>query len=456
MINPQAAENAVSARDSPQASQPTSARTSTTVGAIVILLLYQGYTLSIVGIASPWIAKTFALDEARLAKLFAWMAISAFGSLMLARLADRVGRRLVILGSLVLAPLFCAGAALAPTVGAFAACEIFVSALLGGSVSSAIVLLAEELPVNQRARGQAFAALASAVGGVLGYMIIPILLAWNYSWRWLLAPSVTGLLLVVPVAWMLPTQSKWASAASSGTAKHSHVYDIFHPIYRRRAIALLSCAAIDTIAGTAVNGWLYFEAVSILGLSPASASTLVVTGMVVGMIGFPLGAWASERFGRVPTVAWVGGAAWLGAFAFYLGPPGFVRWPLIWLAVAYCWFKVASDVMTVGANSAATELFPAALRTTMIGWQSITAAAFSMLAQVLIAALIGPLGGLARVIRIMALLGIPSAIIFGLFIDETRGLTLEQAALESQWDEVRRDRPAAETHSPRVADQAVR
>src|ERR1700719_2836756 len=172
MINPQTAENAVSARDSPQASQPTSARTSTTVGAIVILLLYQGYTLSIVGIASPWIAKTFALDEARLAKLFAWMAISAFGSLMLARLADRVGRRLVILGALILAPIFSAGAALAPTAQAFAACVIMVSALLGGSVSSAIVLLAEELPVKKRARGQAAAALASAIGGVLGYLII--------------------------------------------------------------------------------------------------------------------------------------------------------------------------------------------------------------------------------------------------------------------------------------------
>ncbi len=48
-----------------------------------------------------------------------------------------------------------------------------VSALLGGSVSSAIVLLAEELPVKQRARGQAAAALASAIGGVLGYLIIP-------------------------------------------------------------------------------------------------------------------------------------------------------------------------------------------------------------------------------------------------------------------------------------------
>jgi MFS family permease len=420
---------------------PKTSRPTSTVAAIVILLLYQGYTLSIVGIASPWIAKTFALDETKLARLFAWMAISAFGSLLLARLADRVGRRLVILGALILAPVFTACAAWAPTANTFAAYEILVSALLGGSVSSAIVLLAEELPVKQRARGQAAAALASAIGGVLGYLIIPVLLAWNYSWRWLLAPSVAGILLAPLVAAMLPVQSKWSSAASSGTARRSHFYDVFHPIYRRRSITLLTCAALDTIAGTAVNGWLYFQAVSILGLSPVAASTLVVTGMGVGMIGFPLGAWTSERFGRVPTVAYVGGVAWLGAFAFYLGPPAFVQWPFMWLVVVYCWFKVATDVMTVGANSAATELFPAALRTTMIGWQGITAAAFSMLAQVLIAALIGPLGGLARVIRYFALLGIPSAIIFGLFIDETRGLTLEQAALEEQWDKVRHNPP---------------
>lgn len=228
----------------------------------------------------------------------------------------------MILGALVLAPLFSAGAALAPTATAFAACEIAVSALLGGSVSSAIVLLAEELPVKQRARGQAVAALASAIGGVIGYLIIPGLLAWNYSWRWLLAPSAAGVLLVVPIAIMLPAQSRWSNAAAAGTAKRSHFYDIFHPIYRRRSITLLICAALDTVAGTAVNGWLYYQAVSILGLSPASASTLVVTGMGVGMIGFPIGAWTSERFGRVPTVVYMGGAAWLGAFAFYFGPTG--------------------------------------------------------------------------------------------------------------------------------------
>jgi MFS family permease len=409
----------------------------TIITAIVILLIYQGYSLSIVGVASPWIAKSFGLDEAKLAELFAWMSLSAFGALILARLADRVGRRLIILSSLVLAPLCAGGAALARRPMSFALFEILISALLGGSVSSAIVLLAEELPVEQRARGQAFAASASAAGGVLGYIVIPFLLQWEYSWRWLLAPCVAGIVLAVPLARMLPVDSRWARMASTKSVSGSRFYDIFHPLYLRRTITLMVCAALDTVAGSAVNGWLYFDAVSIIGLSPQKASSVIVAGMVFGMMGFPAGAWSSNRFGRVPTVMYVGGAAWLGALAFYWGPPSGISWPLTWLLAAYCWFKIASGVMTVGANSAATELFPAALRTTMIGWQGITAAAFSMLAQVMIAALIGPLGGLTKVIRYLALLGIPSAAIFGMFIDETRGLPLEVAAKEEAWASAR-------------------
>ena len=163
------------------------------LGAIILLLVYQGYTLSVSGIASPWIAKSFHLSQPALARLFAWMSISAFGSMLLARLADRVGRRLIILSSLVLAPVFALGAALAPWAWLFALFQVLISALLGGSVSSATVMLAEELPMEQRARGQACGAAASAVGGVLGYIVIPFLLKWGYEWEWLFAPSVAGM-----------------------------------------------------------------------------------------------------------------------------------------------------------------------------------------------------------------------------------------------------------------------
>jgi MFS family permease len=421
-----------------------SSRHRVIIGAIVILLVYQGYSLSIAGVAAPWIAKSFALDEAALARLFAWISVSAIGALILARMADRVGRRRIILFSLLSTPLCACGAALAPNAALFAIFEIAISALLAGSVSSGIVLLAEELPANQRARGQAFAAFASAAGGALTYMLIPFLLDAGYSWRWLLAPSAAGIVMVIPVARMLPIESRWAQVASSRVVQESHFYDILHPLYRRRASVLLACAALDTMAGTAVNGWLYFDSVSIIGLSPQRASTLVVVGMVIGMLGFPLGAWSSEHFGRLPTVMYVGGAAWLGALAFYWGPPISLTWPFIFLLATYSWFKIASGVMTVGANSAATELFPASLRATMIGYQGITAAIFSMFAQVLIAALVGPLGGLTSVIRYFALLGLPSAALFGLFIDETRGIPLDVAAKEQEWAIARGELPRHE------------
>ena len=406
-----------------------------TISAIVILLIYQGYTLSIPGIASPWISKTFDLSQAQLAKLFAWMSLSAFGSLALARWADRVGRRRIILLGLVLSPVLSLASGIAPGAVSFAVYQILISALLGGSVTSAVALLAEELPVKQRARGQAAAATASAIGGVLGYFVIPVLLRHGESWRWLFAPSVAGILLLWPVTRMLP-EKEWAEQRSKGTITKSRIYDVFNPIYRKRALALISNAALATVAGTAVNGWLYYEAVSIIGLSPEKASTLVVTGMLVGMLGFPIGAWTSERFGRVPTVAYFGGMAWLGAIAFYWWPNVSFAWPMVWLTSIYCWFKVGSGIMTVGANASATELFPAALRSTMMGWQMIVGAVFSMLAQAMIAALIKPMGGLTNVIGYLALLGLPSALIFGLFIDETRGLPLKVAAKEDEWEKV--------------------
>ena len=274
----------------------------------------------------------FCLDQARLAQLFAWMSVSAFGALILARLADRVGRRRIEFW-----PASCSVHCARPgrrwlLPAAVRGVRNHDFGIAGGSVS-AIVLLAEELPVEQRARGQAFAAFASAVGGVLGYVVIPFLLQWGYSWRWLLAPCVAGILLAAPVARMLPADSRWARAAASGSTAKGRFYDIFHPLYRRRALTLLACAALDTVAGTAVNGWLYFEVVSIIGLSPEKASTLVVSGMAVGMLGFPLGAWSSEHFGRVPTVMYVGGAAWLGAMAFYWGPPPALDWPFLWLLI---------------------------------------------------------------------------------------------------------------------------
>ena len=269
---------------------------ATIIAAIVILLVYQGYSLSIIGVASPWIAKSFALDQARLAELFAWMSLSAFGTLILARLADRVGRRRIILASLVLAPLCAGGAAVgAPILGHLHFRDFDFRVAWGFSF------------VGDRSAGRGTPGRTARSGaGVRSQRECH----WGRARLYRDSLPAPGRILVAMAAGALhrrnrpgaPAEPHAAGRLGMGAAwfedsvSGSHFYDVFHPLYRRRAITLLVCAALDTVAGSAVNGWLYFDAVSIIGLSPQKASSLIVVGMVVGMLGFPAGAWTFRSF----------------------------------------------------------------------------------------------------------------------------------------------------------------
>jgi putative MFS transporter len=156
----------------------------------------------------------------------------------------------------------------------------------------------------------------------------------------------------------------------------------------------------------------------------------------LGMVGFPIGAWSSERFGRIRTVVVSGVMVAVGALLFYWGPPGRFAHPALWLCVAFSILNTLSNVVTVASNSAATELFPTALRGTMFGWFALLGAAGSLAAESTISILARRLGGLSIVVGWLAMLAAPSALLFGT-LSETQGLSLEAAANEDAFREVR-------------------
>src|SRR5277367_6769398 len=67
------------------------------VTSIATVFCFQGFTMSINGIGSPWIAKSFHLGESGIASLFAWIWFLAIGALGLSRMIDRLGRRRMLL-----------------------------------------------------------------------------------------------------------------------------------------------------------------------------------------------------------------------------------------------------------------------------------------------------------------------------------------------------------------------
>jgi predicted MFS family arabinose efflux permease len=229
---------------------------------------------------------------------------------------------------------------------------------------------------------------------------------------------------------MIPESRRWEHVAATGVAAQSRFYDVFRPAYRGRALPLLIATLIGEVSGAAVPTWIYYHAVTVVGLSPSKGSVILLVGGTISTAGLALGALMANRIGRVRTIVILGLVGIVGILAFYWGPPANCGWPTLWLLLAHAWFSTTGRGLQVAANSAVTELFPTALRGTIMGWLLFCIAFSAISAQASIALLANRFGGLSNVVGWLALLTIPCVLIWGLFIDETRGLSLEAAARE--------------------------
>ena len=408
-----------------------------TVRVLMIALFYQGFAGSIVAIASPWIGRSFRLDESAIARVFAWLAIASLGSLALARMADRAGRRRVLIWSTGAMPACALGAALSTNLALFIGFEIALNAFIGAAASVSIVILAEALPIARRATGQSMAGFAVAMGSAVTIVAMPALAAYGLSWRWMLAAAAGAIVFLPRMASAIPESGRWQLAAREGEAAGARFHEVFAPLYRRRSVTMIVCALFGSIVGEGMGSWSYFHAVSVVKLSAGAASAMMILGGGFGLLGFPAGAWSAERFGRVPTVVASGIAIAGGVLFFFWGPPAGYAQAFPWLCASFLFLNFVNNVATVAMNSSATELFPTALRGTMIGWFALIGAIGTLSAEGTISILARRLGGASVVVGWLAMLAVPASILFGIFIDETRGLSLGAAANEDAFRELR-------------------
>ena len=408
-------------------------RESVTVLALIAMLFYQGFAVAIVSVAAPWIGTSFHLDGAGIARLFAWISLSALGALALSRMIDRYGRRRMILGCMAAIPVCSIGAAVSTKLIWFAVFQIALYAVVGAAGSGCVVMLSEELPIARRARGQSFGGLAGAVGAGLCVFLMPIFDAYGWSWRWMFVISAAGIAMLPAMARLLPESGRWEISDASGINTRTRFYDVFQPLYRKRSITIIVCAFAAAISTTGANAFSYYHAVSVVGMSATATSAMTIVAGGLGLLGFPFGAWSAERFGRVPTTVAFGIAITAGHLWYFWGPPSHFVWPLMWLSAGFFWFNLCDNGGTVASNVAATELFPTPLRGTMIGWFALVGAIGAVISNAAVALLANKMGGLSIVVGALSIVGIPAAILFGLMIDETRGLSLEMAGKEEQF-----------------------
>jgi MFS family permease len=291
--------------------------------------------------------------------------------------------------------------------------------------SVTIVMIAELLPAERRARGQAWAGIAGALGSGIALLVVTNLAGMPGGWRWAWAAGALPVLGLPLLRRVLPETAAFMHAAARGETSQAKMLDLFQPPHRRTAFARIGTIFLGTIPGAAAGNWVFYHVVHTLGLSPAFASATLFLGGGAGMAGFVLGFRVSDGIGRKPTLILAGVIAPLAAYAFY-GEHVTGNWQgTLRLVLAFTALSIAGNASLTAGRALGAELFPTRMRSTYYGWVYVAESASMIVGQFLVASLALALGGLASAILWLQLLALPSLVLFWWFVPETVGRELD-------------------------------
>jgi AAHS family 4-hydroxybenzoate transporter-like MFS transporter len=167
-----------------------------------ILVMIDGYDMFIVSFVAPLIAHDLHLAPNNLGAVFAaGLAGSMLGGLTLGAVADRVGRRPVLIGALLFAGIMTVLCSQAASFGAFAALRFLTGFGLGGLLAAVVPLIAEYFPAERRNQAVTSMFIGYPLGAVVGGIVTAVLIA--HGWRSLFVGTGTVTLLLLPLALLM-------------------------------------------------------------------------------------------------------------------------------------------------------------------------------------------------------------------------------------------------------------
>jgi MFS family permease len=343
------------------------------------------------------------------------MRLASLGALPITGLADRFGRRRMLLVTVGLGLAMTAAAAASPSYWWFVV--IFASGrpLLSATNALAQVTAAEETGSADRAK--AVALIAAGYGTGAGVVAIVHSLAER-------AIGFRGVfvLALVPLA-LLPLLSRWISepdrfaVAAAGSEHPVPVLGAVARPFRRRLLVIAVLAfAVSVITGPA-NSFVFLFAQNFLHQRGIVTAAMVVGAGAAGLVGLLVGRWLADRVGRRLTGALAMVAVALFATLTYTGSASA-------LLTGYILGVFAGSVFAPAAGSLVNELFPTSVRASVAGW-SLAAGVLGAVAGLVI------FGAVAEAVHRFAVAGLvtflPAALVMVLFwlLPETRGVEPE-------------------------------
>ncbi len=337
--------------------------------------------------------------------------LASLGSLPIAALADRVGRRSVLLTVAALGLGLTSLSALAPGFWWYVVVVALARPALSTVNALSGVIAAEE--TRSHHRSWAIALIAAAYG--LGAGVVAVgrgVLPGEVSFRPVMAFALVPLVLL---PWLARRVREPAIARGSTTA--TGVPGTLPRRYVARVALIAGLTGVIAIATGPGFTFLFVYGERVLGASPLFLSTLVLGAGPAGLLGILVGRWAADRLGRRLASALTMGAT--GAAVAYAYAGGTAD-----LAIGYLAAIAASSAFAPPAGSLVAELFPTRIRATVVGWETVAGVLGAVTGLLSFGLLADITGGFAAASRTIGVVVAVSAVGF-VFLPETRGVELE-------------------------------
>ena len=148
-----------------------------------LLMLFDGYDLVVYGAVVPTLMEEWGISSVQ-AGMYGSYALFGmmFGALIFGTLADKLGRKKIIMICVFIFSLFMLLAALAPTPEIFGLFRFITGLGLGGMMPNVIGLISEYSPEGTRSRMIATIMAGYSVGGVAAALLSMLLIS-NFGWE---------------------------------------------------------------------------------------------------------------------------------------------------------------------------------------------------------------------------------------------------------------------------------
>jgi MFS family permease len=355
-----------------------------------VLNMFDGVNIFTLTYVAPVLQQHFGTDAAHFSVVFsAGLVGMGLGGLFLAPLADRIGRRPVILVALVLMAGAMVASAHAPDIWSLAAIRLVVGLGIGTVLASITALSAGFAPERWRH----VAAGVPQAGYPIGATIAGFATAWalpGHGWAAVFSAAGYLTLLLVPLCWFLLPE-----APETAQPTHHSIAQTLGAGRRRNSLLLW----VATVGGFMA---LYFIASWITKLAIAAglpqdqaiiASSIYSIGSCVGTI---LISFAAMRVDLRKLV--FGNLAIASVLFLVFGGVHMTLTPLLWVSFL---IGVTLQGGVNGNYPLAAAIYPADMRATGLGWA---------MGIGRVGALLGPLIGGAAISA-----GLPLVVVFGIF-----------------------------------------